>query len=272
MLLDIWTEKYSIQWAGVYHLVLSEYPLIKDWELEKISAFIAYEKLNARTTQIICENKVLRDKIKDIERRPCKEFPYIPSSKIVASTYDEKGKYVYSDFLSHTCTVQVAKEIFRENKILSAVKAFRLSPEKLVQSSRNAAGDPADYFQYVMLGWSNTTSGYRLAMERLLEREPTKDELGPLFVPGVSFHFKYDDIIESDGYVFDGYHAAKVKDEISLNKLYLCIIPEDKREVIEPLVPSYLVPKVFYLKYDGDGLSAWSEKVFNVVKNFVRLV
>ena len=75
-----------------------------------------------------------------------------------------------SDYLSHTCTVETAKEILKSGKLLSATKAFGLTGKQLVNDKRNAAGDPADYFDYVMFGWSNTTSGYRLAMERLLER------------------------------------------------------------------------------------------------------
>ena len=44
-----------------------------------------------------------------------------------------------------------------------------------------------------MLGWSNTSSGYRLAMERLLGRAPSEKELQDKFIPGVSFHFIYTD-------------------------------------------------------------------------------
>ena len=67
--------------------------------------------------------------------------------------------------------------------------------------SRNAASDPIDYFDYVMLGWSNTSSGYRLAMERLLGRAPSEKELQDKFIPGVSFHFIYTDLIKVTGYI-----------------------------------------------------------------------
>ena len=76
-------------------------------------------------------------------------------------------------------------------------------------SSRNAASDPIDYFDYVMLGWSNTSSGYRLAMERLLGRAPSEEELQEKFIPGVSFHFLYEELIQAPGYMFDGYHVAR---------------------------------------------------------------
>ncbi len=55
--------------------------------------------------------------------------------------------------------------------------------------SRNAASDPIDYFDYVMLGWSNTSSGYRLAMERLLGRAPSEKELQDKFYSWSEFSF-----------------------------------------------------------------------------------
>ena len=96
--------------------------------------------------------------------------PFIPTNKIVASTYDLHKRLVTSDYCSHTTTIDAAISIFKIGQILSAVKAFGRDAEELVLDSRNAASDPIDYFDYVMLGWSNTSSGYRLAMERLLGR------------------------------------------------------------------------------------------------------
>lgn len=266
MKLKIWNESYNLQWDGTYYLALSDYPNIQDWELEKIVAFLAYEKFYGRETQIDCEDKIIRDQLELLSRRVITEFPFSPSSKIVASTYDVNGHYVYSDFLSHTCTVKTAQEIFKSGQLLSAVRAFNKKSQELVQDNRNAAGDPEDYFDYVMLGWSNTTSGYRLAMERLLGRMPTDDELGKDFIPGVSFHFKYDDIVNADGYVFDGYHPAKVKESLHLEKLFACIIPSSEKSHFEKIIPKGHISKVYYLDYQQEGLKRWSDKVYQFVK------
>lgn len=74
------------------------------------------------------------------------------------------------------------------------MQALKKSSIDLVMDSRNAVSDPADYFDYIMFAWSNVTSGYRLAMERLLHPAPTENELNELFVPGVSFHFLYENL------------------------------------------------------------------------------
>ena len=37
---------------------------------------------------------------------------------------------------------------------------------RLMNENRNAANDPGDYFEYIMLAWGNCQGGYRLVMER----------------------------------------------------------------------------------------------------------
>ncbi|MDE7504526.1 phosphate ABC transporter ATPase, partial [Streptococcus agalactiae] len=135
-------------------------------------------------------------------------------------------------------------------KILSAVKAFNKPAEVLVKDKRNAAGDPKDYFDYVMLNWSNTNSGYRLVMERLLGKAPSEQELTVGFKPGVSFHFTYQDIINHPDSIFDGYHPAKIKNQLSLAEhLVACVIPKHYQEDYQSLVPNDLKHRVYYLDY-----------------------
>lgn len=52
MILKICRAAYSLQWGGVYQLALLDYPRIKAFELERIGAFIAYEKQYKRKTEI----------------------------------------------------------------------------------------------------------------------------------------------------------------------------------------------------------------------------
>ncbi|HHJ9968837.1 TPA: phosphate ABC transporter ATPase, partial [Streptococcus pyogenes] len=56
MKLVIWQNTYSLQWDGTYHFALESYPMIQDWELEKIAAFCHYERMNHREPQIICKD------------------------------------------------------------------------------------------------------------------------------------------------------------------------------------------------------------------------
>lgn len=241
MKLKICKNDFSLQWNGTYYFALVDYPEINSWELEKIAKFVAYEKMYNRKTQIECENPVLQSLICQYLDNSKVIYPFTPRGRKEAGTFNVYGECVTSDYLSHTCTVETAKEILKSGKLLSATKAFGLTGKQLVNDKRNAAGDPADYFDYVMFGWSNTTSGYRLAMERLLERNPTEVDLEEAFIPGVSFHFRYETIVNQKGYVFDGYHTAKVKDAVLLDlSLCVCIIPSQNKKEFEGIIPNYL--------------------------------
>ena len=268
MILKIYNGEYSLQWDGIYYLSLIDYPNIQEWELEKIAKFIAYEKLHKRQTSIECADSCLKKEILDyIFQHPFLP-PFIPTNKIVASTYDLHKRLVTSDYCSHTTTIDAAISIFKIGQILSAVKAFGRDAEELVLDSRNAASDPIDYFDYVMLGWSNTSSGYRLAMERLLGRAPSEEELQEKFIPGVSFHFLYEELIQAPGYMFDGYHVAKIKDMLNLfSELYICIIPTHNKSQFENIIPTKIQDRVHYLDYAGEDLEEWTKKVYQVVFN-----
>ena len=272
MILKIYNGEYSLQWDGIYHLALIDYPNIQEWELEKIAKFIAYEKLHKRQTSIECADSCLKKEILDyIFQHPFLP-PFTPTDKRVASTYDLHKRLVTSNYCSHTCTVEVAQAIFQTGKLMSAVKVFGKSGAELVTDSRNAASDPADYFDYIMFGWSNTTSGYRLAMERLLGRVPSEEELQEKFIPGVSFHFLYEELIQAPGYMFDGYHVAKVRNSLDLDTfLHLCIIPSKDKACFEGLISSQLQDRVIYLDYEGEGLQDWNTKVNQVLHSKVKL-
>lgn len=266
MILKIYNGEYSLQWDGIYYLALIDYPNIQEWELEKIAKFIAYEKLHKRQTSIECADSCLKEEILDYICQHPFLPPFTPTDKRVASTYDLHKRLVTSDYCSHTTTIDAAISIFKTGQLLSAVKAFRRDAEELVLDSRNAASDPKDYFDYVMLGWSNTSSGYRLAMERLLGRAPSEKELQDKFIPGVSFHFIYTDLIKVTGYIFDGYHVAKIKDILNLfSELYICIIPTHNKSQFENIIPTKIQDRVHYLDYDGEDLEEWTKKVYQVV-------
>ena len=112
---------------------------------------------------------------------------------------------------------------------------------------RNAANDPADYFEYVMFGWGNCQGGDRLVMERELGRFPDEEDLSVHFRPGVRFYFRYDELEEHPGRVFDGVLPMKVKDEVILKDwVHRIIIPEELRERLEVYIPEDLQSRVVF--------------------------
>ena len=86
------------------------------------------------------------------------------------------------------------------------------------------------------------------------------------FTPGVRFYFVYEDIINHPRYSFDGYHPAKIKDELILaDYLYACIVPEQYKDTLENMVQHNIADKLFYLPQNNLGKWDWPEKAYDFV-------
>ena len=215
MRVNIANHEITIMWDGVYYFALSDYPNISQWELKKLLAFMDYEKRHGRHTDIICENTAIMTAVNNAVARPETVADASLPEKITECTYCKQNGCL-TRFVCHTATIDNAKKILEGGKLLSAAKAFDRNANDLVSDKRNAAGDPADFFDYIMFAWGNCQAGDRLVMERTLGRDPNDDDLGKDFTPGVRFYFRYEDIIRHPGYVFDGYHAVKIKTSLCL--------------------------------------------------------
>lgn len=267
MKVNIAKHDCTIQWGGIYYFALSDYPNISKWELKKLVYLSDYEKSYGREIQITCEDDNILKIVNQTLTSPETVLHEVVPKKITECTYC-KQKGCLTKFVCHTATVENAKSIFTCGKILSAVKAFNMTGDELLKHYRNAASDTSDYFDYVMFAWGNCQAGDRLVMERTLKRNPDEFDLNEGFAPGVRFYFMYDKIITNPSFIFDGYHCAKIKDEILLSDyLYTCIIPEKHKAEFENIIPFDIVNKICYLKSEGLNLLDWSEKVYNLVSS-----
>ena len=267
MIVNIADHGSTIIWDNVYYFGLSDYPNISDWELKKLILFIDYERSHNRKAEIICENKEI---IQSVNHALANPILFLSAQKpnIITECTACRQKGCLTDYLCHTASIENAKSIFKCGKILSAVKARNKAGVELAQEPRNAAKDPSDYFEYLMMSWGNCQAGDRLVMERMLERDPSEYDLSVDFKPGVRFYFKSEAIESHKKYINDGYHPAKIKNELSLSDyLYCCIIPEKNKIEFEDNIPFTLVDRVFYLKNDCKDIWDWSEKVYNFICN-----
>jgi hypothetical protein len=93
-----------------------------------------------------------------------------------------------------------------------------------VSEPRNAAGDPADYFDYVMFAAGNCPGPDKLIYERMCGCVPSWDDFAADFRPAVKFFFRTIDLVNHPGFCADGYHPAKIRDELALVPLLLVVI------------------------------------------------
>lgn len=254
-------------WDGVLYKKLSSYPHITDWEIQTVLDFIRYEEQHGRTCDIEAENSILRA----IETyRPIYESGIrtpVPAC-ITECTACPTYRGCMTDFVCHTSSVENAKKILSCGSLLSAVRARGLPAEVLQKEKRNAANDPADYFDYVMFAWGNCQAGDRLVMERKLGRFPNETDLSTGFTPGVRFYFQYETLVAHSGAVFDGVLPMKIRDEVILRDwVYAIIIPEAHRKDTAPYIPDELKSKIHYLTNDCRDIWAWSDKVYTYIKS-----
>lgn len=271
MHIKIGNFEFTEVWDGVLYKKLSNYPHMTDWEKRNLIEFIQYEEMNLRPCSIECEDKNILDQVEEAIKN--KEF-YLQIEKpylITECTACPVRKGCVTEFICHTTTSENAKKIFSSGKLLSAVRARGISAEQLRMEDRNAAKDPVDYFDYVMLAWGNCQAGDRLVMERKLGHFPDEEDLSIRFLPGVRFYFKYDVLMNHPGATFDGVLPMKIKDEIILvDYIHTIVIPQSLRAELDPVIPENLRSKVIYVDNDCKDIWEWSEKVYRIIEKTNR--
>lgn len=268
LLIKIGDFEYTEVWDGVFYKKLSNYPQISDWEIRTIIEFIEYENKYNRTCSIECNDNDLLNLIS--EKIKYKElYLNIPRPKLLTEcTACPYRRGCVTDYICHTTSLDNAIKIFKCGKLLSACNARKVPIEQLMQEKRNAANDPADYFEYIMFAWGNCQAGDRLVMERELQRFPNEEDLSAYFKPGIRFYFKYDELIKHKDATFDGVLPIKIKDEIILKDwVYKIVIPTYLKSKIKDHIPSYLENKIIYIENDCKDIWDWSEKVYNIIES-----
>lgn len=230
-------------WDGVLYKNLSDYPNITDWEKRNIIEFMEYEKSHGRECVIECENAALLAEIEEALQNPA-VYRNAPRPTLQTECTACRHGGCLTEFVCHTTDPESAAKILQCGKLLSALRARKVSVEELMAESRNAAKDPADYFEYIMLAWGNCQAGDRLVMERKLGRGPNETDLSKDFTPGVRFYFRYDVLAKHPNRVFDGVLPMKIHHEIDLKDwLYALVIPAGT--ALE--VPDYLQDRTIYI-------------------------
>lgn len=266
MLIKIGNFDYTEVWDGVFYKKLSNYPQISDWEIRTIIEFTEYENKYGRECKIECEDNSLLDLIKS--KIKDKSYLNTPRPELLTEcTACPYRKGCVTEYVCHTSSAENAIKILECGKLLSAVKARNLPAKQLMCEKRNAANDPADYFEYIMFSWGNCQAGDRLVMERALNRFPNEDDLSVYFTPGVRFYFKYDELIKHPKATFDGVLPVKVKDEIKLSDwVHRIVIPTELKSKIEGSIPFAIKDKIIYIENDSKDIWDWSEKVYGIIE------
>jgi hypothetical protein len=161
---------------------------------------------------------------------------------------------------------ETAAVVLQSGSILSAVLARQLPGRVLAAEPRNAAGDPPDYFEYVMFGAGNCPGPDKLVYERAVGHVPPWAEFEKNFRPAIRFFFRVSDLIAHPGYCSDGLHTVKIRDELALEPLLAAVlIPEGLpgsvglTELAEAAVSA---SKTISCSFAGCGPRQWAQKAY----------
>ncbi len=269
MLIKIGNFEYTEVWDSVFYKKLSDYPNITDWEIKTIIDFIEYEKIYGRDCSIECDDSNLLNYINSEITKIDKYKNISKPTLLTECTACPVRKGCETEFVCHTTSLENAISILKCNSLLSAVKARNLSAKELSKESRNAAGDPMDYFEYIMFAWGNCQAGDRLVMERKLGRFPNEHDLSVDFTPGIRFYFRYDKLVNHPQRIFDGVLPFKIKDEVKLEQwIFAIVIPSNYQKEIESYIPMQLKNQIIYVDNDCKDIWEWSEKVYSLIEKF----
>lgn len=240
--------------SGVYYFNLPKYPHISETELKCAVAFIMYEKSYDRQTIIVCDDNQILTTVNNAAANPHTIEPFILSDE--------------TEFVYHATDINSAQKILSCGELLSAVNVYEKTGEELAYEKRDSPwNDPADYFEYIMFCNGDDMTGDYVVLS---ENFPNKEDLEKgNFNAGVRFYFRSEDIIRHPGYMFDGYHPAKVKNKIILTDyLFVCVVPAQYIVKLDNSIVSELASKVSYLPQMNKSLSEWNNRVFDFVKSY----
>ena len=174
-----------------------------------------------------------------------------------------------TDLLCHGTDAETAAHIVRSGRILSARRAREESTEVLVSQPRNAAGDPADYFDYVMFAAGNCPGPDKLVYERTCGYVPSWDDFAAGFQPAVKFFLRTVDLVNHPGFCTDGYHPAKIRDELALEPLLLAVvIPSELPEVVGLVAlaeEKLSASRVASFSFSGCTPRKWAQMIYESV-------
>jgi hypothetical protein len=189
---------------------------------------------------------------------------FSPEDRLSGCKYCEQG-CCRSDLACHVTSVANASAIIESGRILSACKARGLPGEALVDDPGNAAGDPPDYFEYVMLGAGNCTAVDKLVLERALGHVPSWEEFEKEFQPGVRFFFRTEDLRTHPRYCFDGIHG-KIHEELELDPyLLLLVIPDGlpgSEELTSTAMSALPAGKVWTHPFKSLSFREWAQTAY----------
>ncbi len=118
-------------------------------------------------------------------------------------------------------------------------------------------GEPADYFEHVMLANGRCTAPEAVALSRQLGRDLVPRDLTAGYPPAVRFYFDCTVLVARRDAIFDGVHPVKIHRTLALDGLLAIVVPGFAAKTVTAAAGE-LIAKVVVLDMPDTRPEAWA--------------
>src|SRR2546423_694104 len=135
-------------------------------------------------------------------------------------------------------------------------------------AAKSTWGEPADYFDHVMLANGKCTAPEAVALSRSLGRDLVPSDLRPGYPPAVRFYFHWQTLAARPDAQFDGVHPVKMQQRLPLDEaLVAVVVHAGHRGPVERSIPGSLHDRLIVLAVDDPTPDGWATAALIAAEN-----
>ena len=231
------------------HAVRPEGPTALDHQV--VSDFLANESAHGRRVTVIADAALSQWKTWGApETRP---HPGEFATQCCTHVYP---RGCTARLVCHGAPASRARRILADGALRPAIALTGRAASDLAAAS--TWGEPADYFEHVVLANGRCTAPEAVAYSRVSGRDLVPADLSPGYPPAVRFYFDWETLgVRSDAR-FDGVHPVKIQGDLRLGEaLVAVVVHADQRDTVA-VGRSLLRERLVILDVERPSPEAWA--------------
>jgi hypothetical protein len=222
---------------------------------QAVTDFLAYEGGHGRRVDVIADPDLSSWRT----WRPPDVRPDPGAFPVQCCTYVYPGGCA-AGLVCHGAPATAAARILADGALRSATAVTGRSARDLAAAS--TWGEPADYFNHVMLANGRCTAPEAVAYSRVLGRDLTPADLSPGYPTAIRFYFRWQSLAGHPGARFDGVHPMKILGGLHLDDgLVAVVAPASQRRLITASAGRFQ-DRIAFLDIGRPGPQDWAVAAF----------
>ena len=221
-------------------------------DAQSVADFIAYETAHGREVSVTADPELA-----DWETWSPPSERVAPGAFAIQCCTHAYPEGCGSSLVCHGAPSSVASRILEDGVLLSASQATGRDGSALAAES--TWGEPADYFDHVMLANGRCTAPEAVALSRALKRDLEPLDLRPGYPPAVRFYFGWKELAMRDDARFDGVHPVKIAGSLALEANVIAVVMHSTpRETVDAAARSRFAERLVVLDLDDPLPHEWA--------------